>query len=271
MSGKPVDGVTIPLLATDAAHAAMQAEVETVAPPVQVTQTQQTTNSRLFTEDEITAARRQEKDKLYPKLTELEQKLALFEEERAEALRTAQEQAAAADAERRRREEDDMSARDLLLRKEDEWKQTLNTAQQEWEQKFNALQAESEARAALLERERQFQEVESYKNRRLAEESANIMPELIDMVGGNTVEEIESSIQALAARTSAIVQNIQQSLPQTQQRPRNISPVGGTPRGPLENATEQQTLTTADIANMSMEQYAQIRDRLLASASGRGR
>jgi flagellar hook-basal body complex protein FliE len=35
--------------------------------------------------------------------------------------------------------------------------------------------------------------------------------------------------------------------------------------------TEQQVLTSADIANMSMEQYAQVRDRLLAQTSRRGR
>jgi len=271
MSGKTPEGVTVPLLATEAATAAMQAE----AAEVTGRQTQETPapqgNSRMFTEDEIAAARRQEKDKLYPKLTELEQKLSLFEQERLAAQQAA-DAAAAAEAEaRREREEAEMSAKDLLMKKEDEWKQQFNTAQSEWEQKFNALQEEAAARQALLERERAFQELESYKNRRLSEEQENIMPELMDMVTGNTADEIEASISAVVAKTSAIVSNIQQSLPQPQQRPRGISTVGGTPIGPLENATEQQTLTQADIANMSMQEYAQIRDRLLASASGRGR
>ena len=252
-------------LATEAATAALLDEAATVTGNTGEPTPPPTNGERYFTAEQVEEARRQEKDKLYPKINSLEERLQLFEHERAEAQRKAQEAAEEAARAQREREESEMSVKDLLMKKEDEWKSTFNSAQQEWEQKFNALQQESEARAALLEQERRFQELTSYKNRRLEEESANIMPELLDLVTGNSEDEIESSIQAVVAKTSAIVQNIQQALPQQQQRPRGIPTTGGTPSGPLENATEQQIITDADIRNMDMTTYAANRERLLAA------
>lgn len=242
-----------------------QAAPEEVAPT-----TQREENARMFSQDEVEAIRRQEKDKLYDKISKLQEQVEIFNHEREEQKRLAEEIAAREAEERRLREEEEMSAKELLMKKEDEFQQRINTAQQEWEEKFNALQQESEAQKAVLEQERRFQELESYKSRRIAEEQDNIMPELLDFIRGNTEDEIESAISAVKTRTSAILENIQQAMPQ-QQRLRGVPATGSTPSGPLENMTEQQTYTSADIAGMSMDQYAQVRDRLLASASLRGR
>lgn len=242
-----------------------QAAPEEVAPT-----TQREENARMFSQEEVEAIRRQEKDKLYDKISKLQEQVEIFNHEREEQKRLAEEVAAREAEERRLREEEEMSAKELLMKKEDEFQQRINTAQQEWEEKFNALQQESEAQKAVLEQERRFQELESYKSRRIAEEQDNVMPELLDFIRGNTEDEIESAISAVKARTSAILENIQQAMPQ-QQRLRGVPATGSTPSGPLENMTEQQTYTSADIAGMSMDQYAQVRDRLLASASLRGR
>jgi hypothetical protein len=94
------------------------------------------------------------------------------------------------------------------------------------------------------------------------------MPELMDLITGSTEAEIDASIALVQAKSSAIVQSIQQNLP-TKQTLRGISPVGGVPSGPLENITEQQTLTAEDIKSMSMEQWAAIRDRVLPQTSPR--
>lgn len=268
MSPNPRMQTTV-TLATDEAAEMLAAEVAAVAPPVQTEP--QTTAERMFTAEQLEAARRQEKDKLYPKLTELEQKVSLFEQERSEALNAANAAAEAEAQARREREEAEMSAKELLAVKEDQWNKTLNSVQSEWEQKFNALQQESEARQALLEKEREYQELVSYKNRRLSEEADNIMPELIDLIDGNTVAEIDLAISRVVEKSSAIVQNIQQSLPQPQQRPRSISTVGGVPNGPLENAQDQRVLTNDDIQSMSIAEYAQIRDRLLSPTARGGR
>lgn len=242
-----------------------QAAPEQVAPT-----TQREANTRMFSQDEVEAIRRQEKDKLYDKISKLQEQVEIFNHEREEQKRLAEEIAAREAEERRLREEEEMSAKELLMKKEDEFQQRINTAQQEWEEKFTALQQESEAQKAVLEQERRFQELESFKSRRIAEEQDNIMPELLDFIRGNTEDEIESAISAVKTRTSAILENIQQAMPQ-QQRLRGVPATGSTPSGPLENMTEQQTYTSADIAGMSMDQYAQVRDRLLASASFRGR
>jgi len=248
------DTITVPVTAPE----------ETTAPPAEQAPTSK--NSKFFTEDDIEAARKQEKDKVYPKIEKLQQQLDLFNQEREEAIKKAKELADAEAQARREQEEAELTAKELLTKKEDEWKSQLNTVQQEWEEKFNALQAESEAKEALLEAERRFQELESYKSRRIQEEQDNIMPELIEFIGGNSPEELEASISTVIARTSAIMENIQQALPQ---RPRTIPATGGAPSGPLENATEQQTFTAAQIAAMSPAEYAQHRVSLLAAASRR--
>lgn len=243
-------------------------DIPTPQPPAQ--ESPKTENSKLFTSDEVEAIRRQEKDKLYDKISKLQEQVEIFNNEREEQKRIADELAAKEAEERRQREEAEMSAKDLLMKKEDEFQRQINTVQQEWEHKFTALQQEAEAQKALLEQERRFQEIESYKSRRIAEEQDNIMPELMDFIRGNSEDEIESAIFAVKERTSAIMENIQQAMPQRQSL-RGVPATGSTPIGPLENMTEQQTLTSADIANMTMEQYAQVRDRLLAQTSMRGR
>lgn len=260
------DEIVQATLATDAAFAAMQAEAAAVTGTGDVPPAPSSSNSRLFTEDEMANARREEKDKLYNKLNKLEQELETIRLEREEAARIVRDAAEAEDRARREREEAEMSAKELVAKKEDELNARLNTAQSEWEQKFQALQAESEARAALLEKERTFQELQSYKNRRLSEESENIIPELLevdaDAIKGETVEEIEASIQRAVNVSSAIMQKVQPLLQQAQQRPRGISATGAIPGGPMDNGTEQQVITQADIKAMSMDQWAQVRGRL---------
>lgn len=232
---------------------------------------------KLFTAEEVEAIRKQEKDKLYKELNKqdervktLQEQIDLFNKEREEQARIAQELREREEAERKAREREELSAKELLMKTEDEFTQRLNSAQQEWESKFAQLEAEKEAQAALLAQERRYQELESYKTRRIQEEQDSLMPELLEFISGNSEEEIESSISAVAARTSAIISNIQQAIPQN--RVRGVPPTGYPPTGPVENMTEQQTFTAADIANMSNEEYAKVRDRLLASARpNRGR
>jgi len=226
-----------------------------------------TPTGKTFSTEEVEAIRRQEKDKVYGKVEKLEQQINIFNEEREAQLALAAEAAQKEEDERKAREQDEMSARELLTAKEDEFDQRLNTAQEEWEKKFLTLQEQSDAQRTLLETERKFQELESFKNRRIAEAQDELMPELLDFIQGNTEEEIETSISAVAARTSAIVENMQAALPAPIERPRGIQPTGQTPTGPLEANTEQQTFTAADLASMDMTTYAANREKLIAAAS----
>lgn len=234
------------------------------------------TTSRVFTEEEVEAIRRQEKDKLYKSLEDekerarvLASQLDEFNKEREAAQRLAAEQQAAADEERKRREQEEMDAKSLILAKEDEFNQKLSAAETQWNERLARLEEERDAAALILQKEQEYQQLQSYRSRRLAEEQDNIMPDLIDLVTGNSEAEIDASISALAAKSAAIMDNIQQALPP--QRPRGISPLGSTPSGPLDTQTEQQTFSLEQIKAMGNDDWQKYRDRLLQATSPRNR
>lgn len=240
------------------------------APPAQ---------GRLFSEEDVEAIRKQEKDKLYQtiekekeRVTLLSSQLDQFNQERVEAARLAAEAVQREEDTRKAREQDELSAKELIAVKESEWNQKLSAAEIGWNQKLEAIQAERDQAAALLLAEQNFQLMQSYKNHRLAESGDAIVPEFIQLLEetngfGNTEEEIDRAISTLIAKSSSMIENIQQSAPAP--RLRGVSPTGATPTGPLDNTMEQQVLTANDIKNMSIAEYAKVRDRLMAQAHPR--
>jgi len=233
-------------------------------------------NGKTFTEDDVETIRKQEKDKMYKRLEEadhrvkqMEEQLSIITAEREQAKKEAEDRAAKEAELLRQREVEEMSAKELLLKKEDEFNQRINTVEQEWQQRLASIEEQRQAQEALLEKERQMQELEHYRNSRIQAEQESIIPELIDLVSGNSQEEIEQSIALLRERSSAIIESIQQATQQQQGRLRGVSPTAP-PVGPMETQTEYQQLNADDIRNMSMEQYAKMRERLL-NARPRGR
>lgn len=235
------------------------------------------TNSKLFSEDEVENIRKQEKDKMYKRLEEadtrvksMEEQMSIISQER-EAARQEAEARAAKEAEiLRERELQELSAKELLLRKEDEFNQRINSVEQEWQARLSEIESQRQAQEALLDKERQMQALNHYRESRLQAEQEAIIPELIDLVAGNSEDEIEQSIALLRERSSAIIESIQQATQQSQGRLRG-APVTAPPVGPMETQTEYQQLSADDIRNMSMDQYAKMRDRLLNARSPRGR
>lgn len=233
-------------------------------------------NSKVFTEDEVENIRKQEKDKMYKRLEEadarvkaMEEQMNLIASEREQARKEAEERAAKEAELLRQREIEELSAKELLLKKEDEFNQRINSVETEWQERLANIEAQRQAQEALLEKERQMQAIEHYRNQRIQAEQDNIIPELIDLVAGNSESEIEESISLLRERSSAIIESIQQATVQQQGRLRGVSPTAP-PVGPTETQTEYQQLSADDIRNMSMEQYAKMRERLL-NARPRGR
>ena len=110
--------------------------------------------------------------------------------------------------------------------------------------------------------------MEVYLQRRSTEEEEFIIPELRDLISGSSEDEIEQSIGILKDRSSAILESIQQS---TQPSGLRGSPVTAPPVGPMETQESQQTLSAEDIRDMPMEQYMQMRDRLLKARPSQGR
>jgi chromosome segregation ATPase len=256
----------------DLSESAFIIDVPAKAPPAVNT----SIPGRVFTEEEVEAIRKQEKDKLYQtiekekeRVNSLSTQLDQYTKEREEAARIMAEEANRQDEARKAREQEELSAKELIAVKETEWNQKLTAAETGWSQKLEALQAERDATAALLAQEQHFQSVLSYKNRRLQEVSESVVPEFVQLLEetsgfGNSEEEVERAISALVTKSSSMLENIQQST--QQQRLRGVSPTGGAPTGPLDNIMEQQTVTANDIKNMSLADYAKVRDRLMAQA-----
>jgi hypothetical protein len=221
-----------------------------VSQPVQVVAAAPT--QRVFTVEELEEARRQEKDKLYPRIQGLEEQLKAVlterEAEKAEKQRLAEEAAEAT----RLREEQEMDVRSLLDKRE-----------KEWQAQFAAAEAAREQDRAVYEQERRLTELENYRRARIEQEAEWIIPQLRDFVHGNTIEEIDASIEAVKERSESIFQDIAQS---TRQQPRGAAPTAP-PVGPMEQLPTYESLTPQDIAGMDMDTYKKYRDQLLAATN----
>lgn len=238
---------------------------------------EETSKSKIFTEEEVENIRKQEKDKMYKRLEEadtrvksMEEQMSIIAQER-EAARKENEEKSRQEAEiLRQREIDELSAKDLFSKQEEEFSLKIKDIESDYRKRFEEIEVQRQTQEALLEKERRLQELNTYRQRRMSDENESIIPELIDLVSGNSEDEIETSISVLRDRSSAILESIQQATQQQQGRLRG-APVTAPPVGPMETQTEYQTLTAEDIRNMSMDQYEKMRDRLLNARSSRSR
>lgn len=213
-----------------------------------------------YTAEDIAKARAQEKAKLYPQVEKLQEELAALKQKEAEreakeaerkAARAAREAEAA--AERKKQEEAELEVRELLAKKEQEFQSQLEKERQEREAAFK-----------LLEKEREFQELQAYRQQRLEQERDNIIPELIDLISGNSQDEIEQSILGLKERSAKIFDSVAQVAQQSRKEmvgTRITSPASG----PLDNDSDSRTYSPNDISSMSMADYAKNRAKLLGS------
>lgn len=218
------------------------------------------TPSKFFTEEDIARVREQEKNKLYPQMEKLREELNALQAKERQAADEARQRAEAEAETARRQAESEMDVRSLLEQKEAEWQQRLE-----------AERAERERAFALLEHERAYQELEAYRAQRLQQESDSIIPELADLVSGNTAEEIDNSIAGLKERSTRILESAQAAM-QATRRDMTGTRITAPGNGPLETNSAQQTLTAEDISAMPFNEYVKHRSKLLgASASGGGR
>ena len=212
--------------------------------------------SKFYTEEDLAKVRSQEKDKLYPVIEQLKEEVSLLRKEKED--KAAQQAAEAADAEaakaraEKEAKEADLEVRDLLKVKEQEWQEQLERERQERERAF-----------ALLEQERAFTDLQNYRNERLTQEQDSIIPELVDLLTGNTREEIDASLEGLKDRSAKILESAQQAMQATR---RDMAGTRATlpPAGPLENNSSQRQFTAQEIASMSVQEYAQYREKLLS-------
>ena len=208
---------------------------------------------KTYTEDDLKRVREQEKNKLYDTIESLKGEVSLLAKDREERLSESDRLRKEAEEEARKKAEAEMDTRQLLELKEKEWQSQLEE-----------VKKENARNLALVERERQYAALTEFRNRRVQEEQDNIIPELVDLISGNTPEEIENSITGLRDRSSKILDSAQSALSSARREM-----VGTKPTLPptMENNSDQQQFTAEQIAAMSVTEYAKVRDRL---GMGRG-
>jgi hypothetical protein len=237
-----------------AVNTASAVVVETVAP---------TTNSpefEVFTAEDLARVREQEKSKVYPQLERMKEEISALKREKEQREVEEASAVAQAEAEARRKAEEEMEVRDLLSKKEQEFTAQLEAERLERERAF-----------ALLETEKRFQELQSYRQQRVEQERDAIIPELLDLVDGSSLEEIDASINSLRERSERILESAQQAM-QSARRDMAGSRVTAPAAGPLDTDPDNRMYTPDDIRGMSMADYMKNRQRLLGdSASSRGR
>lgn len=211
----------------------------------------QSEGGRLFTEQEVETFRSQERDKLHSRLEETATEVKRLREER-EAERAAQEEAVkAAEAEAQRKAEEGMDAKDMIVKVREDLEAQLEEARQD------AARAQ-----ALAAKEREFAELNLYRQQRLQAVQDRIVPEIADFISGDTPEQIDASIADALERSDRIVQGMmaaQQQQLQGMQGTRTTLPSGV---GPLEEQQAQRQLTDQDIRNMPMSEYQAMRGTL---------
>ena len=221
-----------------------------------VTQNSNFVEQKGYTEEDLKRVREQEKSKLYPQIDSLKEELNTLKKREEERAAEAERLRLEAETVARKQAEAEMDVRTLLETKEKEWAEKLESERLERERAFS-----------LLERERQYAEITAYRTRRLEEERENIIPELVDLISGNTPEEIEQSITGLRDRSAKILDSAQQAL---QSARRDMTGTRTTLPPTLETNSDQQQFTAEQISAMSVTEYAKYRSRLLGRAASDG-
>jgi len=223
-------------------------------------QTQNPATGRVFTEAEVEAIRREEKDKVYGRLDEVQTELRTLREAREAEQRERDEEEARRVEAQRNEEEENLDVRELLRRKEEEWTQ-----------RFTSIEEENRKKDAMLEQERKFNALQEYKRNQLAVNEDNIMPQLRQYVQGSTEEEIDASIQQQISVTNEILGEMQAAQQQANQQVQTTRVTAPGDSGPLEQATANtRNYSAEEIAAMGPAEYAKHRASLLPAAHRQG-
>lgn len=214
--------------------------------------------SKFYTDEDLSRVRSQEKDKLYPQIESLKEELNSLRKEKEEeaARRNAEAQAEALRI--KEAQESELDAKSYAELKTRELQEQLERERTERERAF-----------ALLEREKTYADLQAYRQQVLETEREAIIPELVDLIAGNTREEISASVESLKERSAKILESAQSAM---QNARKEMTGTRATlpPAGPLETNSEQRNFTPQEIAAMSQNEYAKYRDRLL-SPQARGK
>ena len=216
-------------------------------------------NQTFYTDDDLAKVRSQEKEKLYPQIENLKAELNSFKKEKEEeaAQRAAEAEAIAA------------KVREEALAELDS-KSYADARLSELQEQLERERVERERAFALLEREKTYADLQAYRQQIIDQERDSIIPELVDLIQGNTREEVQASVENLKDRSARILESAQSAMQNARKEMKGTS-VTTPPNGPLENNSEQRNFTPQEIAEMPMNEYSKNRNRLLSQrAQGKG-
>lgn len=221
-------------------------ENEPEIPPTRVTGN---SDPKMFTQEDLDRAREQEKSKVYKRLETMQETIARLESE--SRARQEQEEAARKEAEQRAEKErlESLSARELIEEKEAQWRRE----QEE-------LRQQIETERALRERESQFAELMAVRQQIVTEYQDRVAPELLDLITGDTPEQIQQSAEDMAQRTERILAQTQEAMQNARQQmptARVTAPASGA------NAESVRSFTPEQLRDMSMAEYAKHRASLI--------
>ncbi len=226
----------------------------------------------------IEQARKEERDKLYKQLDkgddrfkEMQAEVKRLQDAEAARAKEADKAAKAAEAAKQKAAEAELSAKDLLDKRNAEWEQKLAEAQAAQEARIEELRQQQETQAAIFAKEQEMAQLAIYTRDRVAAEQDNIAPELIDLIGGNTKEEVDASVEVMKAKTAAIVEGMRQAAVAQRAGMPGVASSGGATAITPGLDTGQQQLTPEDIKGMSMPEYAALRQKLNLAQAGSGR
>jgi hypothetical protein len=219
-----------------------------------------------FSAEDLEKVRREEREKLYGRLSQQDEILKATKEE-LEAVRKAREEKEASEATARQQAQDEAEAK---RQAELSAKSLLKEREEAWEKRFSDLQSQYEKDRELFAREQEFQRLQAVRSELLAAAADDIAPELSDLVQGNTEDELRNSVELMKTKSAAIVAQIQQTQVAARASMRGTAPTGyGV--GPTDTDAGYRQYSSGDIKNMSMSEYAKLRGQLLPAAGNAAR
>ena len=236
---------------TETAPSKAESFADEAIPPAKVTGE---SDPRFYTQEDIEAARKQEKDKLYRRLETMQEQVARLEQEQRQRQEQAEAEQRALEEEARKQAESEMSAKELLELKE-----------REWQEKMRGIEQQMEAERALRERETQFAELMNIRQQLINDYSDRVAPELIDLIEGENADELRQSAEDMAARTQRILAQTQEAMQNVRQQTptaRITAPMSGENSG-----TNARVMSPEEIRSMSMADYAKQRRSLLGEGA----
>lgn len=193
-------------------------------------------NGTVAFEELIAKARKEEKDKLYPqieKLKESNNSHLLVIAERDKEIETL------------KKERDQYKAQAEKLEKDQTDGTKANTKVSELTSENAKLQRDLDALQKKYDNDINTVKLNAYRDKKISEAQGALIPELVT---GTTEEEINASIEVAKQRYAEIQASAYQGI----QMPK---------ANPVQTAITQQTVSDVDIANMSMEEWAEFRKK----------